>query len=94
MRFLPQEHAAFTAALQAHGVDPGSVLFVKRRGRLYVQLPGSNASTFCFFREKTTKLDEHGQWVDRTHYFVGTGKEDPCDWSMVVRSFEQWLKTH
>jgi hypothetical protein len=91
VRFLPNEHAAIVATLHAHGVDPASVLFVKKRGRLHVHVPG-RTDTFCFFREKSTKLDDLGRWHDRTDYFISTGKEQPCEWSAVISAFEQWLK--
>ena len=91
MRFLPHEHAAFTAALIATGADPAQVLFVKRRGRLHVQLPG-RADAFVFFRERSTKLDEQGRWQERVDYYTGSGKKEPCDWQRVVMEFEAWLK--
>jgi len=90
VRFLPNEHAAVVAALHARGVDPATVLFVKRRGRLHVQVPG-HTDTFCFFREKSTKLDGQGRWQDRTDYFIGMDKEQPCEWSAVMSAFERWL---
>lgn len=90
MRFLPHEHAAITAALHAHGVDPAAVLFVKRRGRLHVQVPG-RADTFFFFREKSTRLDEQGRWQDRVDYFIGAAKE-PRTWEAVLMGFRTWLR--
>ncbi len=90
MRFLPHEHAEITAALKRAGVDPFSVLFVKRRGRLHVEIRG-RADAFAFFREKSTKLGNDGKWQERVHYFIGRGKTDPCDWSDVLRTFEEWL---
>ena len=90
MRFLPHEPTDVTAALEAHGIDPGTVLFVKRRGRLHVQVPG-RSDAFAFFREKSTKLDEHGRWQERVEYFIGQGKKDACDWEAVLRAFRAWL---
>ena len=90
MRFLPHEHADVTAALNKHGIDPATVLFVKRRGRLHVELP-SRSDAFAFFREKSTKLDDQGQWHERVDYFIGMGKKDPCDWASVLHAFVRWL---
>lgn len=90
MRFLPHEHADVTAALVAQGIDPGTVLFVKRRGRLHVQIPG-RSDAFAFFREKSTKLDEHGRWQERVEYFTGMGKKDAYDWAGVMLAFREWL---
>ena len=45
MRFLSDEHAAITAALADHGIDPAAVLFMKRRGWLH-RIEG----TFAFIR--------------------------------------------
>lgn len=90
MRFLTHEHTDMTTALQAYGIDPATVLFVKRRGRLHVELPGRGGA-FTFFREKSTKLDEHGRWHDRVDYFIGPDKKNPCDWSTVLGSFKAWL---
>ena len=73
MRFLPHEHADIIGALEKHGIHPASVLFVKRRGRLYVQLPG-RSDAFAFFREKSTKLDAQGKWQERVDYFIGMGR--------------------
>lgn len=91
MRFLPNEHADIIAELALQGFDPKTVLFVKRRGRLHVEVPG-RAHAFAFFREKSTKLDAHGKWLERVEYFVGTGKKDPCDWGSVMTAFRTWLK--
>jgi hypothetical protein len=91
MRFLPHEHADVTAAMRERGIEPTTVLFVKRRGRLHVEIPG-RPDTFAFFREKSTKLDDHGRWQERVEYFVGRGKKDPCDWSGVMRAFGVWLR--
>ncbi len=91
MRFLPHEHTDITAALVKHGIDPASVLFVKRRGRLNVEIPG-RTDAFAFFREKSTKLDEHGKWQERVDYFTGMGKKDPCDWEAVIAALGKWLK--
>ncbi|MBP7450856.1 MAG: hypothetical protein KA817_12540 [Flavobacteriales bacterium] len=90
MRFLPNEYADVTAALREHGIDPATVLFVKRRGRLHVELPG-RADTFAFFREKSTKLDDQGRWHERVDYHIGMGKKDPCDWSAVMQALTAWL---
>lgn len=91
MRFLPHEHAGVTAALQTSGIDPATVLFVKRRGRLHVQLAG-RADTFYFFRTKSTRLDEQGRWQDRVDYFIGPAKE-PRTWEDVLAAFKAWLKS-
>jgi hypothetical protein len=91
MRFLQHEHADVTTAMGERGIDPANVLFVKRRGRLHVEIPG-RPDTFAFFREKSTKLDDQGRWQELVEHFVGTGKKDPCDWSEVMRAFRAWLK--
>lgn len=91
MRFLLNEHEDITAALRAHGIDPLTILFLKRRGRLHVELPG-RSDTFAFFREKSTRLDEQGKWQERVEYFIGKGKADPCDWTAVITAFNAWLK--
>lgn len=90
MRFLPNEHADITAVLGKCGIDPASVLFVKRRGRLHVEVPGRSGA-FAFFREKSTKLQE-GKWQERVDYFIGMGKKDPCDWGAVMNAFGKWLR--
>lgn len=91
MRFLPNEHADVTAALNEHGIDLAAVLFVKRRGRLHVEVPG-RSEAFAFFRKKSTRLDEHGRWQERIEYFIGLGKKDPCDWSAVISALREWLE--
>ena len=92
MRFLPHEHAVITAALKAHGVDPSTVLFVKRRGRLHVQVPG-RADTFCFFRRKSTTIDDAHQWQHRTDYYIGMASAEGsgATWTDVVAAFNAWL---
>ncbi|HEX2616326.1 MAG TPA: hypothetical protein VHL57_02225 [Flavobacteriales bacterium] len=93
MRFLPHEHAAFTAALRESGVDTAMVLFVKRRGRLHVEVPG-RTDTFSFFRSKGTSLDANGQWVERTDYFIGEGRGGAVrTWEDVLAAFRTWLAT-
>lgn len=91
MRFLPHEHADVTAALQQEAIDPAKVLFVKRRGRLHVELPG-RADAFAFFREKSTRLDAEGRWQERVDYFIGMDKQVPCDWASVMSALRTWLK--
>lgn len=90
MRFLPHEHTDVTDALRKHDIDPATVLFVKRRGRLHVEIPG-RSDAFAFFREKSTKLDEQGRWQERVDYYIGMGKKDPCDWSAVMQALGKWL---
>lgn len=92
MRFLPHEHADVTAALDRHGIDPASVLFVKRRGRLHVQLPGRK-DAFAFFREKRTSLTPDGRWQEQVAYFIGMDRSHACGWPEVLRALEQWLGT-
>lgn len=92
MRFLPHEHADVTAALEHAGINPATVLFVKRRGRLHIEVPGRN-DAFAFFREKTTRLDEHGRWQEHVDYFIGMGKKHPGDWSGVMVALRKWLRT-
>jgi hypothetical protein len=92
MRFLPHEHAAVTQALEARGVDLRSVLFVKRRGRLHVELP-DRKDTFAFFRKKSTTLDPNGQWAHRVDYFIGNAdtKGEGVTWEVVMQAFQAWL---
>ena len=90
MRFLASEHPDMTSALRDHGIDPASVLCVKRRGRLHVEVPGRN-DAFAFFREKTTKLDDQGRWQERVDYFIGMKNEEPLAWSEVMARFVRWL---
>lgn len=92
MRFLPHEHKAITAALETHGIDPRSILFVKRHGRLHVELPG-RSDAFIFFREKNTKLDERGHWQEGTDYFIGAARDKSTarGWSQVMEAFVTWL---
>ena len=91
MRFLQHEHTDVTRALSSHGIDPGTVLFVKRRGRLHVEVSGREDG-FVFFRMKATRIDDTLEWVHRTDYFIGTTNDRPCDWPAVLKAFESWLK--
>ena len=52
----------------------------------------ARTDAFAFFREKSTKLDEHGKWQERVDYFTGMGKKDPCDWEAVIAALGKWLK--
>ncbi|HRH38221.1 MAG TPA: hypothetical protein PK760_07745 [Flavobacteriales bacterium] len=90
MRFLDHEHADVVAELKRNGLDERNVLFVKRRGRLHVELPGRD-DAFAFFREKSAKLDEHGQWQEHVEYYIGNDKKNPCHWEQVVAAFKSWL---
>lgn len=92
MRFLSHEHADVVAALQVAGIDATTVLFVKRRGRLHIEVPG-RTDTFAFFREKSTKLDEQGRWQERVVYYIGMDKKRPCDWSAVMAALKNWLRS-
>lgn len=90
MRFLQHEHADVSGALRDHGIDPASVLFVKRRGRLHVEIPG-RADAFAFFREKSAELDDQGRWRERVDYFIGMKKEESVTWPEVMARFARWL---
>lgn len=90
MRFLPNEHAAFVDALREAGLDATTVLFVKRRGRLHVELPG-RSDTFAFFREKSTKLNAEGRWDEQVAYYLGMDKDHPLQWAAVLLAFSDWL---
>lgn len=90
MRFLAHEHADVTEALREHGIEPATVLFVKRRGRLHVEVPGRK-DAFAFFREKSTTLDANGKWLERVDYYIGMSKQDPGDWAMIMAAFRKWL---
>jgi hypothetical protein len=90
MRFLPHEYAGITAALADQGIDPVSVLFVKRRGRMHVELSG-RSDAFVFFREKSAKLDARGKWQEHVDYFLGMKKDDPVAWPDVLAALENWL---
>ncbi len=90
MRFLPHEHRAITDRIQQHGIDLRTVLFVKRRGRLHVEMP-DRVDPFIFFREERTILDAQGCWQGQVEYFVGMAKRDPTDWHGVMVAFETWM---
>ena len=93
MRFLLHEHAAITDALHAQGIDPGTVLFVKRRGRLHVEVPG-RPDAFVFFRRKDTRIGDDHAWAHRTDYYLGNAKaEGPGHtWTQVMEAFRAWLR--
>ena len=91
MRFLANEHSDVIAALREHGVDPDRVLFVKRRGRLHVQVP-DRTDTFAFFRKKSTRIDAAHEWEHRTDYFIGAANGPSCSWVDVMAAFRAWLK--
>lgn len=90
MRFLRHEHADITTTLREHGIHPAQVLFVKRRGRLHVEVPG-RPNAFVFFRKKSTRIDEEHAWEQRTDWFVGAKNEVPVDWRDVMSAFRSWL---
>ena len=74
-----------------HGVTAETVLFVKRRGRLFVQIPGRK-DDFAFLSRKTTRLDEQGRWVNSLEYFVGAAKADKAvSWDELMLAFRTWL---
>jgi hypothetical protein len=89
MRFLPHEHADITAALIAQGMDHTTVLFVKRRGWLHVQVPG-RVDSFSFFRERRTSLTD-GRWTDTTDHFIQGNKRTTLTWEEVRVAFATWL---
>ena len=91
MRFLHHEHSALADALREAGFNPTTILFVKRRGRLHVELPGKS-SAFVFFRERSTRLNAAGRWEDRTTYHLGKDKMNALEWGDVLRAFQEWLR--
>ncbi|MDQ3102179.1 MAG: hypothetical protein M3R08_12385 [Bacteroidota bacterium] len=77
MRFLTNEHKMICDMLEHHGIDPTTVLFVKRRGWLHIQL-GDHVRSFAFHRKKRTVLDEKGRWQEVVEYMIqrhGQAKE-------------------
>ena len=69
MRFHVHEHTAITEVLRANGIDPTTVLFVKKRGWVHIQLK-EHVRSFAFHRKKRTVLDEHGRWQEQVEYMV------------------------
>lgn len=93
MRFKPIEHSAIVEVMADHGIDPGAVLFVKRKGWLHVQLP-DRITTFAFHRKKRTVLDKNGQWHDVVEYMIHAhGRTtDGLDLAGMITVFERWLE--
>ena len=92
MRFLRHEHADVTKMLEAYGVDPKAVLFVKRRGRVHVQIPGRR-DTFSFFRKRSTTIGVDHEWQHRTDYYLAAEKAKGIgsSWEEVKSAFGTWL---
>lgn len=92
MYFTEQERKAMSDLMVQHGIAPEAVLFVKRRGRMYVQVPGRKHD-FAFLSRKATRLDDKGQWVNCVEYFLGPAKKDEAvTWGQLLTSFTAWLK--
>jgi hypothetical protein len=92
MRFHQHEHKAICDALQEHGVDPATVLFVKRRGWVHVQLK-EHVRSFAFHRKKRTALDAQGRWQETLEYMVnahGQAKEG-LDLQGMIAELHKWL---
>lgn len=93
MKFLPSEHKDIKAAIEQSGLSPLSFSFVKRHGRLMVQLTG-NTAPFIFFRKEDVYLDAQKQWQKRVTYYTGKGAEQKMmnSWAGVMAAFTDWLK--
>ncbi len=95
MRFLAHEHAAITDALREHRIDPATVLFVKRRGWLHIELK-EHVRSFAFHRKKRTILHEQGRWQEKVEYMInahGQTKEGLALGDMITE-LQLWLKDH
>ena len=90
MRFQIREHKELVKVLKEEGFAENEVLFVKKRGRLHVQLP-DRTGAFYFFRKRTMELDQHGQFKPVVEYTVNDGKRT-MDWNAVLDRFAQWLR--
>lgn len=90
MRFLAHEHAAFVEPCVMLASTLRRSFFVKRRGRLHVELPGKS-SAFAFFRERSTRLNAAGRWEDRITYHLGKDKMNALEWADVLRAFQEMV---
>ncbi len=90
MRFLPNEHKNMLQIIEESDHDSATVLFVKRRGWLYVDVPNIPES-FCFFREKKTRLDNGGDWRTEHLYYMTRSKQAACTWQEVLAGFRARL---
>lgn len=91
MYFTEPERKTMIDLMVQHGIAPEAVLFVKRRGRMYVQVPGRK-DDFAFLSRKATRLDEQGRWVNSVEYFVGAAKADKAvSREELLDSFKSWL---
>lgn len=92
MRFLTHEHEVIIDALRKHGVDPSTVLFVKRKGWLHIELR-EHVRSFAFHRKKRTVLDDQGRWQEVIEYMVhrhGHAKEG-LDLAGMIDELHVWL---
>jgi hypothetical protein len=92
MRFHVHEHKAISDALRDHGIDPDTVLFVKRRGWVHIQLK-EHVRSFAFHRKKRTVLDERGNWQEHVEYMVHVHGQvkDGSDLAGMLMELRKWL---
>lgn len=93
MKFREFEHNDFKAAIEAAGRKYDEVMFVKKSGRLRVQINDSNP--FIFFRKTITVLDDQKHWSKVTTYDIESvsPKKKEVQWSEVVTELKKWLSS-
>lgn len=78
---------------EERGVRPESILLVKRKGRIRIQLP-EESSYFEFFRVKSVSIDETNHtWENFEHYeTVSDGVvRTVANWEEVIAEVRKWL---
>lgn len=91
MKFLMSEQKTLVAALESAGLTNDDYSFVKRKGRVHVQIEGKE--DFTFFRRKLANLANNQFEKSHSYEVAMHGHVIPVNsWEEVLEVFRAWLK--
>ncbi|MEO1051134.1 MAG: hypothetical protein AAFX87_10935 [Bacteroidota bacterium] len=93
MKLAKTQHKQILELTTQFGIKPEEVFFVKKKGRIRINLP-NREDYFEFFKRKTTTINDDRQWEEHLIFEVNTGADllTVNSWEQVFESFGKWLE--
>ncbi|MCH2235845.1 MAG: hypothetical protein MK078_16510 [Crocinitomicaceae bacterium] len=91
MKFLIKKYKDFELILKKKGFVKDEYSSTKSKGHLYVKVRDYKSS-FSFFRKKESSINNNGQFLVRTTYYINGNKNVSYEnWNEVLKAFLTYL---
>jgi hypothetical protein len=91
LKFLPEEHKSISVVLKSKGYGETDYSFTKKQGLLFLEIK-DQATPFCYYRKKESRLNANLKFEDVINYYVGKKKDVVVDnWEAVLEALEKHL---